>query len=201
MAHYFENDKNLKTDLHQVSFSLEGRNFTLESDAGVFSKDKLDTGTRILLETVLKNSSPAAHVLDLGCGIGPAGVVLSAFWNSQVTGVDVNERACALARLNYKNCHVNGTVLCQDGIDSGEYDCILLNPPIRAGKEVIYKLFKQSAEHLSSQGGLWIVMRKQHGAQSAVNYLQESLHLKTERMNRDKGFWVIRAVPQADAKQ
>ncbi|MCF0258533.1 MAG: class I SAM-dependent methyltransferase [Erysipelotrichaceae bacterium] len=201
MAHYFENDKNLKTDLHTVSFSLDGKNFTLESDAGVFSKDKLDTGTRILLETVLKNSMPAGTVLDLGCGIGPVGVVLSAFWNCQVTGIDVNERACALASLNYQRNHVKGTVLCQDGVDDGEYDCILLNPPIRAGKEVIYRLFDQSAAHLNRHGALWIVMRKQHGAQSAVNYLQEALRLKTERMNRDKGFWIVRAVFQPESGQ
>ncbi|MCF0245952.1 MAG: methyltransferase [Ileibacterium sp.] len=193
MAHYFENDKNLKTDRHEIHFSIDGKTFLMMSDAGVFSKDKLDTGTSILLESVLKNSQPAKHVLDLGCGIGPVGVVLGTFWNCEVTGIDVNERACALALQNYKNNHVQGQVLCQDGVTAGEFDCILLNPPIRAGKEVIYRLFEQSAAHLTKNGALWIVMRKQHGAQSAVNFLQDTLHLKTERLNRDKGFWIIKA--------
>jgi len=71
-------------------------------------------------------------------------------------------------------------------------DTIVLNPPIRTGKRVIYSLFEQSANHLEKNGSLWIVIRKQHGAQSAFDYLQ-SLGLECKRVVRDKGFWVIQA--------
>lgn len=199
MAHYFTNDEIQDTTPIPVSFEMGEKQFSLTSQPGVFSKDKLDTGTQILLEAVLEQK-PADNVLDLGCGIGVIGVVLSAFWNCKVTGVDVSERAAKLAEKNYAKYHVNGSVYVQDGLDHGslaeqKFACILLNPPIRAGKEVIYRLFAESYAHLEDGGRLYIVIRKQHGAASAQKYL-ESLGFEVERINRDKGFWVLRADKQ-----
>lgn len=190
MAHYFTNEEKDTTPI-PVTFEINGKTFDLTSSSGVFSKDKLDTGTRILLEAMLKEPRES-RVLDLGCGIGVVGVVLSSFWNCEVTGIDVNKQACTLTRENYLKYHVDGQVLCQDGI-SGGYGCIALNPPIRAGKEVIYRLFKESFDHLVSGGCLYVVIRKQHGAPSAVKYL-ESLGFEVTRLNRDKGFWVLKCV-------
>ena len=78
-----------------------------------------------------------------------------------------------------------------DGIKEGNFECILLNPPIRTGKKVIYSLFDQCLEHLNEDGRLWIVMRKQHGAQSAVNYFEEK-QANVERVARDKGYWIMK---------
>lgn len=82
-------------------------------------------------------------------------------------------------------------ILCQSGVNEGQYACILLNPPIRTGKAMIYSLFDQCLEHLKEDGHFWIVMRKQHGAQSAIHYLQEKGH-EVEKMARDKGYWVMK---------
>lgn len=194
MSQYFQNDVSVKSELHTIKFDFDGQKFALKSDNGVFSKDRLDTGTEILLKTVLEQSQPQKDVLDLGCGIGTVGVILSRFWNCQVTGIEINDRAARLAEENYKMNHVNGEVYNQDGLQEMDtrYDCILLNPPIRAGKAVIYSLFEQSAKVLKPDGNLWIVMRKQHGAASAIDYLK-TLGLDTERCARDKGFWIIKA--------
>lgn len=63
-----------------------------------FSKDKLDTGTRILLETVLDHQEKVDSLLDLGCGIGPVAVVLSSEWDCKTTMIDVNPKALDLAK-------------------------------------------------------------------------------------------------------
>lgn len=192
MSHYFDNDPHLSNETHTLSFEMFHQMFTLHSAAGVFSKDRLDTGTRLLLETVLDLSSPQTSVLDLGCGIGTVGVVLSRFWPCQILGIDVNERAVSLANENYQAAGCKGEAIVHDGIPAGtgKFSCILLNPPIRAGKEVIYRLFDECREHLEEDGSLWLVMRKQHGAPSAIAWLKEhGMHV--ERRARDKGFWIL----------
>lgn len=201
MSHYYKEDKNVEDAPFQIDFDLAGESFSLTSNNGVFSKDKLDTGTKILLETVLEKSEPCRSVLDLGCGIGTIGTVLGTFWHCRITGIDTNARAGLLAEENYRNAGVDGTVIVQDGLEGldEKFDCILLNPPIRAGKEVIYRLFEQSLSHLSKDGALWIVMRKQHGAASAVSFLEEH-GAAVSRENRDKGFWVLKAVPSENGQ-
>lgn len=192
MSHYYETDPNLDTTEFEIHFNLHDQDYTLLSSAGVFSKEGLDTGSRILIETVLDHASPAKNLLDLGCGTGVIGVVLAHNWHCPVTGIDPNGQACHLADENYTRYHIDHTVLETDHIpqDLPSFDTIVLNPPIRTGKKVIYALFEQAANHLSPDGSLWIVIRKQHGAQSALENL-ESLGLTCERVCRDKGFWVI----------
>ena len=194
MSHYYEFDQNLDRSEFEISFDLHGQSFQLFSSAGVFSKEGLDTGSRILIEAVLDHALPSHNVLDLGCGIGVIGVALAHFWKCPVVGIDPNSQACYLANKNYARYQIDATVHENDHIeeDLGLFDTIVLNPPIRTGKKVIYSLFDQSARHLTQDGSLWIVIRKQHGAQSAWDYLQ-SLGLTCKRVVRDKGFWVIQA--------
>ena len=188
MSHYFQEDKNLKNAEKIISFSIRGKDFQLLTNTGLFSKDKLDAGTKILLETVLSYQEQPDSLLDLGCGMGTLSVVLSSFWDCKITAIDINPRAVEYTKKNLKDKEV--TVLQHDGIHQGEYDCIVLNPPIRAGKKVIYSLLNQCKEHCS--GNLWIVIRKSHGAQSLMNYLEE-IGMKAERIHREKGYWILRA--------
>lgn len=192
MSHYFENDINVKDKPGTIAFEVLNKKFELATNSGVFSKDKLDTGTKILLETVLKNQDPASSILDLGCGIGVVGIVMGTFWNDcALTMIDINEKAVQLAKENIKRHKIPAEVYCNDGIDSGSYECILINPPIRAGKKVVYTLLEQCINHLDDQGTLWVVMRKQHGAQSAMDRMVE-LGVQVERVHRDKGFWILK---------
>lgn len=193
MSHYFTNDQLEKDTPEKVSFSIGGKEFELNSNSGVFSKDKLDSGTRLLLETVLKEDVCHGSVLDLGCGIGPVGVVLKSFWDCDITMLDINRKAVELAKSNLQKYYLSGDVRVSDGIDTGSYDCIALNPPIRAGKKVIYSLFDQAMDHLKENGRFWIVIRKQHGANSAMKYLAEKGY-QTERVSRDLGYWIIKTV-------
>lgn len=195
MSHYYENDPNLDRTETPFTFELNGQSFRVLSSDGVFSKDRLDTGTRILCEYIVEHRAAdlGENVLDLGCGIGVIGVILSRFHPCKITGIDPNAQACHLARENYAANHVDGTIMEADHINEALYDSIVLNPPIRTGKTVIYSLFAQAYDHLKEGGTLYIVIRKQHGAQSAVDYL-ELLGFEVERPLREKGFWVLEAV-------
>ena len=191
MAHYFTNDTTKDTP-EEITIHFRDYTYVLNSNAGVFSKDKLDEGSRILLETVLDHESEPISTLDLGCGIGPIALILMEYWkHTQMTMIDINKRACELANSNMKKYRRKAKILCQSGIQEGTYACILLNPPIRTGKKMVYSLFDQCMEHLEEQGHLWIVMRKQHGAQSAINYFNEK-GLQVDKVARDKGYWVMK---------
>lgn len=187
MSQYFDNDTTVRDKAIPIHFTVHQTAYTLQSDTGVFSKDKLDMGTRILLETVLQYEKNPLETLDLGCGIGSVGVVLSHEWDTHITMVDINKKAIALARHNMSD--PSATIVCQDGIQEGDFDCIVFNPPIRAGKKVMYRLFDECIHHC--KGRIWIVIRKQHGAQSAVNYFEKQGCI-VERVHREKGYWVLK---------
>ena len=195
MSHYVINDKNLAQNRREFSFRFLARSFTFVSDDGVFSKDELDGGTRIMLETILKHPLQT-KVLDMGCGYGPVGILLKTFQpHIEVTMLDVNERAVDLSKLNVKRFGMEHRVLQSDvysAVESEVFDEIITNPPIRAGKVVIYKIFKEAFTHLNVNGRLWVVIRKNHGAKSAINEIQ-SIFGNCEVLEKEKGFYVLMA--------
>ena len=170
-----------------------GLNLRFETDSGVFSKNELDPGTRLLLETL---GPLEGRVLDIGCGWGAIGVAL-ALRNpgARIVMSDVNERAVQLARRNLALNGASAEVILSDGFSAldGAFDHVVTNPPVRAGKRVIYGLFDGACERLSPGGSLNVVIRKQQGAPSALKYLQERFG-RAEVVNRGGGYWIIRAV-------
>ena len=175
------------------AFNYRGRLLRFTTDAGVFSKGELDEGTRLLLDAL---PSLSGRVLDLGCGWGAIGVSIArANPEASVTMADVNLRALGLAKDNAAANGVTCRILESDGMSAvmGErFDAIVTNPPIRAGKQVIYKMFADAAVSLTEDGALYLVIRKQQGAESCVKYLK-TLYGDVERMAREDGFWVLRA--------
>ena len=100
MSHYFTNDENLRSQRRLVKYSINGKDFELESDIGVFSKNKLDYGSEVLIKSLLPIDL-GNRLLDLGCGIGPIGLTLASFHPStNVVCSDVNTRALELCKLN-----------------------------------------------------------------------------------------------------
>ena len=190
--HYYTQNPDVEHDLRQVIFEVLGLRLNCTTDAGVFSRDGLDMGTRILLEAL-----PELHgrILDLGCGWGPVGTALGKRYpGAQIVLTDVNSRATELAARNLAaNGVANAAVVQGDGFAAveGGFDAIVLNPPIRAGKAVIYALFAEAAKHLRADGALYIVIRKQQGAESAQKHLS-SIYADVERIAREKGYWVLR---------
>lgn len=194
MEHYFTNNTNLKSELRIIKYKYNGVNLNFFSDNGVFSKDKLDFGSNLLLETLFENKGESnLKVLDVGCGYGFLGISIAKILNANVTMCDVNKRALHLAEKNCLENKVNAQVLESDMYSSitDIYDLIITNPPIRAGKQVVYGILEGARDRLEAKGELWFVIRKDQGAKSTISHL-EGLY-ECEIMKKSKGFYVVRA--------
>ncbi len=191
MPHYFTKDNDhLESEKKTIWYNLRGHEFRMTTDKGVFSKSGLDFGTRTLLETV---SIPAgAEVLDLGCGFGAVGVACAVLFDARVTMTDVNERAVLLAKENAEANHVEATIVSGDGLENvpGLFNVILTNPPIRAGKAVIYRLFREAADHLRPDGRFLLVINTKQGAPSAIAELK-TIYGSVETIGKKSGYCVV----------
>lgn len=194
-SHYFKNDSNVKSEERLIRFHFRGKLFELFSDNGVFSKNGLDEGSNILIEYILKLPLNG-RLLDMGCGYGPIGLTLATFFeNSFVDMFDINERAVNLARKNQEKLGIkNVEIGVSDGFKNvkNEYNFIFINPPIRAGKQVIYKMFEDSFASLCNDGNLVIVIRKSHGAPSAQKKLIE-IFGNCEIKEKNKGYYILQS--------
>ena len=117
------------------------------------------------------------------------------FNNTDVLSVDVNSRAVELARLNYLNNHVKGNCMVSNIYENvnDTFSYIITNPPIRAGKAVIYEMFEKAYDHLDKDGELWVVIRKQQGANSAVKKITE-VFANCDIVRKEKGYYILKAI-------
>ena len=191
--HYYTRNPSSEHDLREVHFTVFDTEFVFVTDAGVFSRDGIDPGTRALIEAL---PPLIGRALDLGCGWGASGVPVAKVNPAcQLVLTDINERAAELARENARRSGVkNVQVVTGDGFESveGAFDAIFTNPPIRAGKQKIYDLFAEAKDRLNPGGSLFLVIRKQQGAPSALNFLRERF-AGAEVIDRSGGYWVIQA--------
>ena len=190
--HYYTPQPESKHKPGLVTYDYRGLSLRFETDSGVFSRTEIDKGTDILLRTLPETLS--GDVLDMGCGYGVIGVSVGKCWkDTRITMADVNERACDLSRKNAMNNGVSAKVLVSDGyaqVLGNRYDLILQNPPIRAGKAVIYQMFADAATCLREGGQLWLVIRKQQGAPSALTYLR-TLYRQAQVVEKEAGYWIF----------
>lgn len=197
MEHYYTNDPTSRSEIREISYELEGRQFTFETDHGVFSMERVDHGSDILIRALRRNEpSVSGRVIDLGCGYGAIGVTLAVLYPEAVFRlIDVNDRAMALARSNAEKMGVCGRVLVGRAQEAGEAEAelVVTNPPIRAGKDTVYRLFQNAYEWLEAGGRLYAVIRKNQGAPSAVKELRR-IFGNCETVERQSGFHVLRCV-------
>ncbi len=175
------------------AFPYRGYGLNFMTDAGVFSRGELDQGTRLLLDALPELNG---DVLDLGCGWGAIGVsIAKANPGCRVVMADVNRRALGLSRDNLARNGARAEVIESDGMAAlagRRFDTVVTNPPIRAGKQVIYQMFADSAASLNPGGALYLVIRKQQGAESCMKYLK-TLFAQVEKISKSGGFWVLKA--------
>ena len=190
--HYYTNTPTSEHEERSFRAVFAGKVLAFDTDAGVFSKQHVDPGSELLCKSLPDDLS--GDVLDMGCGWGAMTVMtLARFPKCSVTMADVNERALGLAVSNVEKNRMTAKAVLSDGFEKieGEFDVVITNPPIRAGKAVIYKMFEDAKAHLREGGSLYLVIRKQQGAPSALKFLKE-LYSKAEVIERDGGYWIIR---------
>jgi 16S rRNA (guanine1207-N2)-methyltransferase len=194
--HYYSSNPTTESNPQTWTYQLRGNTFTFTSDSGVFSKNEVDFGTRLLIES-FEMPNIEGKVLDVGCGYGPIGLAVAKEDPArQVIMVDVNERAVELSKLNAKQNSITNVSVYQsnlfEAIKNEIFSVILSNPPIRAGKKVVHQIFELSYKHLQQQGELWIVIQKKQGAPSAIEKLK-SIFPEVEIVTKKKGYFIIKA--------
>ena len=193
MSHYFENDSNLKSEFREIDYKYESFSFSFLSDNGVFSKNYIDYGSKLLVETYLKNENESKKILDVGCGYGFIGIVIGIVTSSYVDMIDVNSRAVHLTKKNIKKYNdFKGSAFMSDAYENitSTYDVIITNPPIRVGKSKVLEILEDSFKHMNKDGALYYVIRKDQGALSIKKILETNY--KIELLNKDKGYFIYK---------
>ena len=171
--YYYTNTPTSEHEERSFRAVFAGKVLAFDTDAGVFSKQHVDPGSELLCKSLPDDLS--GDVLDMGCGWGAMTVMtLARFPKANMTMADVNERALGLAVSNVEKNRMTAKAVLSDGFEKieGEFDAVITNPPIRAGKAVIYKMFEDAKAHLREGGSLYLVIRKQQGAPSALKFLK-----------------------------
>lgn len=195
MEHYFTNNDNLKSELRDIKFSYNEYDFMFKSDNGVFSKNEVDYGSLFLVKTFLSSNNihNISNILDVGCGYGFIGIVLSKVLGVHVDMIDVNKRAVHLSKMNILSNKVDASSFISDTYSNVDkkYDLIITNPPIRAGKKVVLDILFGGLERLNHNGELWFVIRKDQGALSILKEVSSKYNSKI--IEKSKGFLVMMA--------
>lgn len=195
MSHYFMNDDSVKSNKKKLCFNFQNKMFEFVSDNGVFSKNEIDEGSEILLKAYLSKGK-IGRMVDVGGGIGVLGITVSKINDVEVDMLEINKRAVDLCEENIK---INGASKCRvyesdiyekaDGV----YDVVISNPPIRAGKKVVFEILEKAKNYLVEGGELWVVIRKNQGADSAKKKMIE-VFSNCDVIKKDKGFYVLKSM-------
>ena len=200
MEHYYTNAPTSRSDIREIRYEVNGHSLRYLTDHGVFSMERVDHGSDILIHAVIEQEAAmTGTMIDLGCGYGAIGVAVAAVYPQvKVSMIDVNDRAMELARRNAEKNGVSERVAVgtadQLAVQEGA-EVVITNPPIRAGKETIYGLFQDSFQWLRPGGRLYVVIRKNQGAPSAVKELTQ-IFGNCETVERQSGFHVLRCVKE-----
>jgi len=191
-SHYFTDDPNLEDDPRTFTYYYKDHALRLTSNSGVFSHGHVDEATDMLLRHI-PALREGGSLLDLGCGYGVIGVALGKAYDLRVTMADVNPRALACAEINCRENGVEAGIVRSDCFENipGMFDTITLNPPIHAGKEIVYRMFEGAKVHLNPGGGFCVVMLDKHGAARAGVHLA-GIFSACVTLYRKKGLRVLR---------
>lgn len=196
MSHYYINDSDLSSNIKEIEYTYRGNVLKYFVDNGVFSKDRVDFGTNVLLQN-LPMFKDNAKILDLGCGYGAIGLAVAKSNKTlYVEMIDVNLRAIELVKENIKiNKIFNANVYESNLYDNvgSTFDYIISNPPIRAGKKIVFGIINQGFDHLNSRGEIYVVIQKKQGAPSLFKEM-ESVFGNAEIIAKQNGYFIIKSI-------
>lgn len=197
-AQYFLTNPQSDHKYNMIHEEIGQKSFLFKTDSGVFSKNRVDFGSKLLVLTIIRDYQiNHGKVLELGSGYGPILISLALHYPQlDFKGVEINQRAYQLAINNQALNKVtniswyNGDV--REFQDSITYDLVVTNPPIRAGKTVIQAFMQVAYNNLKDQGLLYLVIQKKQGAPSMKTYLEKHFS-HVEKIKQDKGYWILKA--------
>ncbi|MFC6275363.1 class I SAM-dependent methyltransferase [Levilactobacillus tangyuanensis] len=199
--HYYTQNPDVLHEEHHWPFTLLGNELLFTTDNGVFSKNRVDYGSRVLLDAFDGDKTPAGPWLDLGTGYGPIGLALAKHWpDRHVTMVDVNELALSLARQNAVANQIENVEIKTSDIYSEvtqRYAAIITNPPVRAGKSVVSTMLTSAKDYLLPGGTLTVVLQKKQGAPSAKKSMTATFGNCTI-IKKDKGYYILESTLMSD---
>ena len=192
---YYAENPDAAHDVHELRVELLGQKMTFLTDAGVFSKKMIDFGSQLLLRCL--DVEKGEKILDVGCGYGQIGLSLVKVYDAQATMVDINNRALDLAKQNAVKNKVQATIFQSNIYEQveGQFNHVISNPPIRAGKQVVHEIIEKSIDFLVDGGDLTIVIQKKQGAPSAKSKM-EDVFGNCEVVKKDKGYYILRSVKE-----
>ncbi|MCL1988966.1 MAG: methyltransferase [Firmicutes bacterium] len=187
--HYFSTKEPEKSKIKSFQYIFNEIEYSFDTDIGVFSVGKIDYAT----ETLLKKIPPLqGSLLDMGCGFGCIGIILAKQYNLDLVQADINPRAVRLTAENAKKNGVISQVIQSDkfGNISQLFNTIVINPPIHAGKKIIFEMYHSAVRFLLPKGELYVVIQKKHGANSSIQELHKVFGNMTV-MSKKNGIYVI----------
>lgn len=196
---YFDENPDVESDPKRVSVTIGDHDYVFETDRGVFSYEKVDKATRILLDVFREKfyGTQPQTIVDVGCGYGVIACVMAhQFPDARIIGIEPNKRARGLARHNYDAHLADGRFdifASHEEAEISDVDLVISNPPIRVGKSALYELLTQWSGSLANHGQMWLVIAKYLGADTTADFLAQSCSMKVTRVASKKGFRVLRA--------
>lgn len=190
MEHYFSKKPESILKLNLIYYKFGAKEFKFHTSSSVFSKKRIDKGTDLLIrECRIKGKE---RILDLGCGYGPVGVVISKIYpECELVMSDINERALTLAKRNLKLNGCKADVVqsnLYDGI-KGEFDLIFSNPPQSAGKDICFRIITDALGFLKKRGSLQLVARHQKGGKDLAKKM-EGVFGNVSTLGRKSGYHI-----------
>jgi len=165
MPHYYSEKQTSPLRLEKIKAVLRKKLFEFYSGSGVFSKKKVDNGTKVLVENC--SVKDGWNILDLGCGYGVVGIVIAKiFPKTAVLMVDVNKRALKLAKMSLELNNVENADVKYSNLYSAvkeKFNTIIVNPPITAGRKLCFRIIEEAKEHLEKDGLLQLIAKHRKG--------------------------------------
>lgn len=191
--HYFAAYPKSEAKLGVIRTYLRGRSFEFLTATGVFSKKRVDLGTRLLIDSMVLPEK--GYVLDVGCGYGAIGIAAATFNpNLRVVMIDVNKRAVWLAKQNVQRNSVNNVEVRRgrlyEPVEGLTFNCVLSNPPVSAGMGTVKAVIVEAPKHMANKACFQMVVRSKIG-KKRLKMLLEEVFGNAEILARKSGYRVF----------
>ena len=193
LEHYFTEEPKSKARFGLIRAFFRGKPFEFLTSSGVFSKNRIDLGTRLLIECMVLPERGC--LLDVGCGYGAVGIAAAVFNpNLHVVMVDVNRRALWLARQNIvKNLVADVEVRRSNlyaSVSDLLFDCVVSNPPVSAGMDTVKAVICGAPKFMAKKGVFQMVVRSKVGGKRMRDFFEEAFG-NVDVLARESGYRVL----------